>query len=115
MLGFGLTVAAIGIGTVFTELILLVFVIYGISAIANAITGKKSEAGVSPVQPSVAQPAAVQAQEENDDGIVAVIAAAIASMGLGGVQITAIRRINGVSGPAWSHAGRLDTMNARQV
>ena len=115
MLGFGLTVAAIGIGTVFAELILLVFVIYAISGIANLITGKKSEAGAGTAQQMVAQPAVVQAQEANDDDIVAVIAAAIASLSMGSVQITAIRRINGVTGLAWSHAGRLDTMNSRQV
>jgi sodium pump decarboxylase gamma subunit len=115
MLGFGLTVAAIGIGTVFTELILLVFVIYAISGIANIITGKKPKAGASTAEQNVAQPAVVQAQEENDDSIIAVIAATIASLNMGSVKITAIRRINGVSGPAWSHAGRVDTMNSRQV
>jgi sodium pump decarboxylase gamma subunit len=115
MLGFGLTVAAIGLGTVFSELVLLIFVIYAISAVTKAISGKKSEAGVSPAQQQAAQPAAVQVQEANDENdIVAAIAAAVASLNLGSVRITAIRRICGSSAPTWSHAGRLDTMNSRQ-
>lgn len=117
MLGFGLTVAAIGMGTVFLELVLLIFVIYAISTVTKAISGKKSEAGVSPAQQQAAQPAAVQAQiqETNDENdIVAAIAAAVASLDLGNVRITAIRRISACTAPVWSHAGRLDTMNSRQ-
>lgn len=41
MLGFGLTVAAIGMGVVFVELIFLVFVINAITAAAKSIEGKK--------------------------------------------------------------------------
>ncbi|MDX9872921.1 MAG: OadG family transporter subunit [Clostridia bacterium] len=115
MLGFGLTVAGIGLGTVFIELCLLIFVIYIISAVAKAIQGKKPEAGANVVQQPAA-PAAVQVEAlESDDDVIAVIAAAVASLEMGSIRITAIRRIAGVGGATWSQAGRLDTMYARQV
>lgn len=112
MLGFGFMVAFIGMGTVFIELCLLIVLIYVISAVTKAITGKKPEAGLSTAQQQEAQPAAVQVNDEND--IVAAIAAAVASLELGNVRITAIRRISACTAPVWSHAGRLDTMNSRQ-
>lgn len=113
MLGFGLKVAAIGIGTVFLELVLLVFVIMFITKITRMITGKKPEAGVTSKGQTVTQPAQTSIQG-NDDDIIAVIAAAIAAMGSQDIHITAIRRITPVNAPVWSHAGRLDTMNSRQ-
>lgn len=115
MLGFGLTVAGIGLSTVFLELCLLIVVIYVISAVARAIEGKKPDAGVNVQQQSLA-PATVPVQvpAESEDDLIAVIAAAIASLDMGSVRITAIRRVTGVSGSTWSHAGRMDTMSVRQ-
>lgn len=118
MFGFGLTVAGIGMGIVFLELILLIFVIYLISSGAARINGIKSPKSVKPVQ-GKAEPAPVavsqseQAANDNEE-VLAVIAAAIACFD-SNVRISTISRIKGADSPVWSHAGRHDVMSARQI
>jgi len=114
MLGFGLTVAAIGMGVVFVELIFLVFVINAITAAAKSIEGKKTPAVVEPVKREEVPAAAVRADEDQDE-IIAVISAVAAYLGQSGTTVKAIRRLSGVPAPVWSAAGRLETMNLRQL
>ena len=117
MFGFGLTVAGIGIGIVFFELVLLIFVILLITFAARAIENRKKPALPEKKAEIAVQAAAIPAQiaaEDNDDEIAAVIAAAVAYLTEGASVITAIRRVNGTSGSAWGQAGRQETMSARQ-
>ena len=115
MLGFGLTVAAIGMGIVFSELVLLIFVIMLITTVSRAIAnrsnvlpGKKPEITVQNAAPAIVE------AENDDDDIVAVIAAAVACMTQGASVVTAIRCVHGVSGPIWSQTGRQEVMSVRQ-
>ena len=115
MLSFGLTVAGIGMGIVFTELILLVGVIYVLSIFAGRINGSKPHKTIKPdrVQEEfVSREADAASDEEN---VLVVIAAALACFGRNGTRIAKITRIKGASASAWSNAGRLDTMDLRQL
>jgi len=117
MLGFGLTVAGIGMGTVFAELVMLVGVIWVISSAAKMIEGKKNPVTVKTEQPQVVQaaPAPTVAAAQDDDDVAAVIAAAVAAFSKGTMVIKAITRMPGVQAPSWSMAGRQDTMSLRQI
>lgn len=118
MFGFGLTVAGIGMGIVFVELVLLIFVIYLISRGVAQVNRIKSPKSVKPVQEK-AEPAPVaisqgeQAVNDNEE-VLAVIAAAITCFD-SNVRISTISRIKGTDSPVWSHAGRHDVMSARQI
>lgn len=117
MFGFGLTVAGIGMGIVFLELILLVFVIYAISKCAGLINEKKQSQGTKPVQVT-AEPAPLAVSQEvpnDEDDILAVIAAALACCGQDAKRIASITRTKAAAAAAWSHAGRQDTMSLRQM
>lgn len=119
MLGFGLTVAAIGMGIVFFELVLLIVVIKLITMGSRAITGRNGaqqpqQKPAPPAQAVVAAPAEIKAAEDDEDEIAAVIAAAVAYLTQGTAVITAIKRIQGTTGTAWSQAGRQETMSLRQ-
>ena len=119
MLGFGLTVAGIGMGIVFFELVLLVFVILAISKTAALIDVKKNVKSAEPLKTTAAAQAveiqSLEAEAGNDDDLVAVISAAIASFSSRGMTIKAISRLPGINASAWSQAGRIDTMNLRQI
>lgn len=117
MFGFGLTVAGIGMGIVFLELVLLVFVIYAISKCAGLINEKRQPQGTKPVL-ATAEPAPLAVSQEvpsDGDDILAVIAAALACCGKDAKRIASITRTKAVGAEAWSHAGRQDTMNLRQM
>lgn len=76
MLTFGLNVSLIGMGVVFVVLVLLVYIIRGISWLASYY-----EKSTAPVKVEAGKPAAAAARESdgNDDEIAAVIAAALAA------------------------------------
>ncbi|MCR4442534.1 MAG: OadG family protein [Peptococcaceae bacterium] len=113
---FGLTVTAIGMGVVFIELIFLVYVINVISWTSKRMDGKKNAAQVKTVKAeSQAEVSAAALDTEKDDEIAAVISAAIAYMTQGSTVIKVIRRLPGANAPAWSGAGRMETMNLRQI
>ncbi len=115
MLSFGLTVAVIGIGVVFLELILLIFIIKGISLFASTIEKRRNriDKGKENHQETTGTTLKIEACEDNDE-IIAVIAAAVASMSHGTAYVKAIRCLPGTNAPAWSYAGRSETMNLRQ-
>lgn len=117
VLGFGLTVAGIGMGIVFTELILLVAVIFLISIASKMIEGKKNSAPAVVVQKEEKLPGAEaeEKKEAEEDEVIAVIAAAVAACFQGQATIRSITHIAGASAPAWSHAGRQETMALRQL
>lgn len=113
MLKFGLTVALIGMGVVFIELIFLVYVIRLITFIAGKIEAKKNPVTVK----SSKQEETMQndAEAVDDEEIIAVISAAVAYLTQGSASIKTIKRLPGTAAPAWSAAGRMDIMNSRQL
>jgi len=76
MLTFGLNVSLIGMGVVFVALVLLVYIIRGISWVASYY-----EKSTAPVKVEAAKPApvAVRAPGPDDEEVAAVIAAALAA------------------------------------
>lgn len=76
MLTFGLNVSLIGMGVVFVALVLLVYIIRGISWLASYY--EKSTAPVK-IEATKHAPATVRNPDGDDDEIAAVIAAALAA------------------------------------
>jgi sodium pump decarboxylase gamma subunit len=76
MLTFGLNVSLIGMGVVFVALVLLVYIIRGISWLASYYEKSTSPVKVAAAKPA---PAALRDPDGDDDEIAAVIAAALAA------------------------------------
>ncbi len=122
MFGFGLTVAFIGIGIVFSILIFLILIVTCISFFVRLLDGEKivpASGKNEPVLPPVQKEQLIQNQtsSEDDDELIAVIAAAVASLSHSSgvpMKIRTISRLNGSTGPAWSYAGRTNLMQLRQ-
>lgn len=119
---YGLSVALVGMGTVFVGLIILIALIKLLEQVLHGM-GKKEAA---PAQQAVAAEAveAVEAgapEAAADDGeLIAVIAAAVAAAmeAAGGSEqettgfvVRSIRRIN--NAPAWNRAGREEQIYSR--
>ena len=110
-LGFGLSVALIGMLVVFAGLVLLIFCIKMISVASNGRKVKQAEE----IQPSAASPAPVApvvAQGVSPE-ITAAITAAIAAVWQGdtGFAVRHVRRVH--NAPAWNRAGREDQIYSR--
>ena len=118
MLGFGLTVAAIGMSVVFAELVFLIFVIMLITKAAKLIANRKAPPASAEKTPENVSPAALaiaeNAPDDAPEDIVAVIAAAVACLTQGRGVVKAIKRVQEVNGSAWGQAGRQETMAGRQ-
>ena len=97
ILQYGLSVALVGIGTVFVGLIILIALIKLMEIVMASATGKKKAAAPAPAAPA---PVAEEPVEETDDDeLIAVIA------------VRSIRRIN--NAPAWNRAGREEQVYSR--
>ena len=113
ILQYGLSVALVGIGTVFVGLIILIALIKLMEIVMASATGKKKAAAPAPA------PVAEEAVEETDDDeLIAVIAAAVAAAmeqsgeeNTTGFVVRSIRRIN--NAPAWNRAGREEQVYSR--
>ena len=107
ILQYGLSVALVGIGTVFVGLIILIALIKLMEIVMASTTGKKKAAAAEePVE------------ETDDDELIAVIAAAVAAAmeqsgeeNTTGFVVRSIRRIN--NAPAWNRAGREEQVYSR--
>lgn len=119
ILKYGLSVAVVGMLTVFVALIILIALIKGMEKGIAAITGKKKiDNSVNGAKPEVT-PMVVQTTEVGGDELVAVITAAIAAvMEAEGVEaapngfvVRSIRRIS--NAPAWNRAGREEQVYSR--
>lgn len=120
MLGFGLTVAFIGIGIVFATLAFLILVIWAITAGVKLIERPKTEAGTVQKTASIEtkpqeKPIQINSCGEDDPEVIAVITAAIASVLQRPVRIATIKRIPANCASPWSSAGRTEVMNLRQI
>lgn len=104
MLGFGLTVAGLGIGIVFAELILLVFVIQLLSKAAEMLECKKKPAQAEASKPARPPEVTVRAQEDEKE-VVAVLSAAVAYVMSSG---TVGARAAGENARAWNFSRRED-------
>ncbi len=111
---FGLQVAIIAMGIVFIALTALTFLIQFQESIFKRLEEKKSgeepEAVKVETAPVVPTP---EVKEDNQEELIAVIAAAISACGHQ-VFIQNIKRIYGNTGSSWSSASRVDNMNLRQ-
>jgi sodium pump decarboxylase gamma subunit len=118
MLGFGISVSLIGMGVVFAALIFLIFVINAITAVTRMVE-KKPDQVAAPKKPEAAVQqapvSAAAAAPEDESDVLAAIAAAIAYLSQGTMAVKTITRITAAGVPAWSSAGRQETMNLRQI
>ena len=109
-LGYGATVAVIGIAIVFIVLALLIVSIYALGAVMQKMTGEKKAPAqtAAPAPAPVAAPAPVVeepvVEEVVDDAeLIAVIAAAIAAFDNSGKTLV-VRKVRRVS--AWNKSSR---------
>ena len=117
ILQYGLSVALVGIGTVFVGLIILIALIKLMEMIMTGGKGKKKAEAPAPA--AAPAPVAEEAVEETDDDeLIAVIAAAVAAAmeqscekNTTGFVVRSIRRIN--NAPAWNRAGREEQVYSR--
>ena len=118
ILKYGLSVAAVGILTVFVALIILIGLIKVMEIVVGGVTKKKAAPVPAPAAPAPA-PAIEETAEEEDEGeLIAVIAAAVAAaMEAAGAEeptgfvVRSIRRVN--NAPAWNRAGREEQVYSR--
>lgn len=119
-LQYGLSVALVGIGTVFVGLVILIVLIKVMEMVIHGATGSKKAPAPAAAAPAPAPaPAVMEEEPEQDDGeLIAVIAAAVAmAMEAAGEENTtgfvvrSIRRIN--NAPAWNRAGREEQVYSR--
>ena len=117
ILKYGLSVAAVGILTVFVALIILIGLIKAMEKVIGGVS-KKAAPAPAPAAPAPA-PAVEEAAEEEDEGeLIAVIAAAVAAAmeaageeNAKGFVVRSIRRVN--NAPAWNRAGREEQVYSR--
>ena len=117
ILQYGLSVALVGISTVFVGLIILIGLIKLMEMIMTGGKGKKKAEAPAPA--AAPAPVAEEAVEETDDDeLIAVIAAAVAAAmeqageeNTTGFVVRSIRRIN--NAPAWNRAGREEQVYSR--
>lgn len=116
ILQYGLSVALVGMSTVFVGLIILIGLIKLMEMIMTGGKGKKKAEAPAPA--AAPAPVAEEAVEETDDELIAVIAAAVAAAmeqageeNTTGFVVRSIRRIN--NAPAWNRAGREEQVYSR--
>lgn len=117
ILQYGLSVAAVGICTVFVGLVILIALI----KLLEIVVGGASKKTAKPAAAAAASAPAVQAEpesEEDDDELIAVIAAAVAAAmkadgeeNTSGFVVRSIRRVS--NAPAWNRAGREEQVYSR--
>ena len=115
ILQYGLSVALVGMSTVFVGLIILI----GLLMEMIMTGGKGKKKAEAPAPAAAPAPVAEEAVEETDDDeLIAVIAAAVAAAmeqageeNTTGFVVRSIRRIN--NAPAWNRAGREEQVYSR--
>ncbi|HHU32669.1 MAG TPA: hypothetical protein GXZ50_08425 [Clostridia bacterium] len=113
---FGLQIALIGIGMVFVALIALILIISLQEKVLSGFTKKKPEVEAPKVEAApVVRTSQPEIKKEDQDELIAVIAAAISAYNGQQVVVKNIRRVTGNSGLPWANAGRTDNMNLRQM
>lgn len=111
---FGLQVTVIGFGVVFLALYLLTILIQLQENFFQSYRKKsldKTQVVKTEQIPVIVTP---EIKEDNQEEIIAVIAAAISACGHQ-VIVKNIKRVYGNTGVPWSTASRTDNMNLRQI
>ena len=114
---YGLSVAAVGILTVFVALVILIGLIKVMEMVINGASKKKAAPAPAPAAPAPAPVVEETAEEEDKGELIAVIAAAVAAaMEAAGEEPTgfvvrSVRRVN--NAPAWNRAGREEQVYSR--
>ena len=114
MLIFGLSVAVIAMGIVFIALVSLMLIIQGSALVFQKKTDEPKVTPKAAPAPAPA-PVTVTPAKADDQELIAVISAAIASCGHHNVFIKTITRLTGTTGAAWAATGRTEYMNLRQL
>ena len=114
---YGLSVAAVGILTVFVALVILIGLIKVMEMVINGAS-KKAAPAPAPAAPAPAPVVEETAEEEDEGELIAVIAAAVAAaMEAAGEEeptgfvVRSVRRVN--NAPAWNRAGREEQVYSR--
>ncbi len=116
MLVFGLTVAAIGMGIVFCELVLLIFVIMLITFVSRAIENKRTTLPEKKAEVVVqlAASASIEHNIQNEaEEVLVVIAAALAAMDNAEKRFIPLNRGDNNIHPAWYQAGQDEVMTLK--
>ena len=117
ILRYGLSVAAVGILTVFIALVILIGLIKVMEIVVGSVTKKKAAPAPAPVAPAPAPVVEETAEEEDEGELIAVIAAAVAAAmeASGEVEPTGfvVRSIRRMGTPAWNRAGREEQVYSR--
>ena len=118
ILKYGLSVAVVGIMTVFVALVILIGLIKAMELVIGGVTKKKAAPAPAPAAPAPAPVVEETAEEEDEGELIAVIAAAVAAaMEASGEEeptgfvVRSIRRVN--NAPAWNRAGREEQVYSR--
>ena len=113
-LAFGTQVMLLGIGIVFVVLVFLIFLIKIMTKVTNIFKAKKDTSKFVVMEKDLA-PQEESLYIQDDSEIIAVIAAAVTCLSQGKMKIKTIKRVKEEYAPAWSHAGRQETMHLRQT
>ena len=110
----GLITTILGMGITFTALVVLLFIIGWMDKILNR-QNKAQQIEASPAPTPSEQFEAVEATEQDDKELIAVITATIAMQLKTSVDNIVIKNIEKVDdrSPAWNRAGILEQMNSR--
>ncbi len=110
---FGLEVAVLGMGIVFSALVFLIGVIK-VLGMATEKLAEKKQASKSVAAKDNAQEQKITPTAEDNGEILAAISAAIACMTQGSGRIVTISRVREEDVPGWAAVGRQETMKLRQ-
>ena len=127
ILTYGLSVALVGMGTVFCGLIILIGIIKGMEKVLPKIAARdfsfnfKSPAAAPKAEKTDAPTIVIQTANVNDDAIVAAISAALMTVIEEEVKENpakakntfVVRSIRRVGTPAWNRAGREEQVYSR--
>ena len=121
ILQYGLSVAVVGVATVFVGLVILIALIKVMEIAIGGLTKKSAKPAAAPAPapaPAPVPAAAAEEPEEDEGELIAVIAAAVAAAmeaagaeDASGFVVRSIRRVN--NAPAWNRAGREEQVYSR--
>ena len=121
ILQYGLSVAVVGIATVFVGLVILIALIKVMEIAIGGLTKKTAKPAAAPAPapaPAPVPATAAEEPEEDESELIAVIAAAVAAAmeaagaeDASGFVVRSIRRVN--NAPAWNRAGREEQVYSR--
>ena len=121
ILTYGLSVAVVGMATVFCGLIILIGFIKGMEKVLPKLSGRGAEKKTAPAPKSDSPSIVIETANVGDDAIVAAISAAITTVLEEEVKADpakakntfVVRSIRRMGTPAWNRAGREEQVYSR--